>query len=128
VLDFYDERIFPRPKVPEDVPVPLPPFCDGAMYLDLLQTHLDAELGRGKPDLVVYNAGSDVLADDPLSTLRLTPDDMERRDLMVVTAVRERGIPVAMVLSGGYGPHSWKAHARSIEAILARFDDYDAPG
>ena len=28
----------------------------------------------------------------------------------------------AMVLSGGYGPHSWEAHARSIEGILARFD------
>jgi hypothetical protein len=27
-----------------------------------------------------------------------------------------------MVLSGGYGPASWEAHARSIEGILARFD------
>jgi hypothetical protein len=27
-----------------------------------------------------------------------------------------------MVLSGGYGPPSWEAHARSVEGILARFD------
>jgi hypothetical protein len=47
---------------------------------------------------------------------------MEQRDLTVVTMVRERGVPLAMVLSGGYGPRSWVAHARSIEAILARFD------
>ena len=52
----------------------------------------------------------------------LTADDMAERDLYVVTEVRERGIPLAMVLSGGYGPASWEAHARSLEGILARFD------
>jgi hypothetical protein len=36
--------------------------------------------------------------------------------------VRERGVPLAMVLSGGYGPASWEAHARSAEGVLARFD------
>lgn len=44
------------------------------------------------------------------------------RDLYVITEVRERGMPLAMVLSGGYGPTSWEAHARPIEGILARFD------
>jgi hypothetical protein len=47
---------------------------------------------------------------------------MAERDLYVVTEVRERGVPLAMVLSGGYGPASWEAHARSLEGILARFD------
>lgn len=47
---------------------------------------------------------------------------MAERDLYVVTEARERGMPLAMVLSGGYGPASWEAHARSIEGILARFD------
>jgi histone deacetylase 11 len=122
ILDFYDECIFPVPKVTEDVPVPLPPGCDGPQYLRLIHQHVGAALDRFRPGLVVYNAGSDVLADDPLSTLRLTPAEMEQRDLEVVTTARERGVPLAMVLSGGYGPHSWLAHARSIEAILARFD------
>jgi acetoin utilization deacetylase AcuC-like enzyme len=63
-----------------------------------------------------------VLATDPLSSLRLTPDEMAERDLYVVTAAREQGAAVAMVLSGGYGPLSWEAHARSLEGILARFD------
>jgi hypothetical protein len=47
---------------------------------------------------------------------------MAERDLYVVTEVRQRGVPLALVLSGGYGPTSWEAHARSIEGILARFD------
>jgi histone deacetylase 11 len=122
LLDFYDESLYPWPKAPEEMPVPLPPLVNGAEYLDTLRQHLPAGLERARPDLVVYNAGSDVLWSDPLSSLMLTADDLAERDLYVVTAVRERGLPLAMVLSGGYGPASWEAHARSIEGILARFD------
>jgi len=122
VLDFYDVNIFPVPKVAEDYPVPLPPACAGEEYLELVRQHVPKALERFRPDLVTYNAGSDVLADDPLSTLRLTPAELDQRDLEIVTAVRERGVPLAMVLSGGYGPRSWQAHVRSIEGILARFD------
>jgi histone deacetylase 11 len=52
----------------------------------------------------------------------LTKSDLAERDLMVVTMARERGIPVAMVLSGGYSAESWRIHADSIEGILTRFD------
>jgi histone deacetylase 11 len=75
-----------------------------------------------RPDLVVYNAGSDPFLDDPLARYRLTTDGLAGRDLLVVTEVRERGIPLAMVLSGGYSAESWKIHADTIEDILARFD------
>jgi histone deacetylase 11 len=83
---------------------------------------LPKALDRFTPDFVVYNAGSDVLASDPLGSFQLTIDEMIDRDLYVVSEVRARGIPLAMVLSGGYGPQSWQAHARSIEAIATRFD------
>jgi histone deacetylase 11 len=122
ILDFYEEDIFPWPKVEEDVPVPLPPRLNGAQYLDNLHDHLTRALDRFRPDLVVCNAGSDVLWSDPLSQLFLTADEMAERDLNVVTEVRGRDVPLAIVLSGGYGPASWEAHARSIEGILARFD------
>jgi histone deacetylase 11 len=122
-LDFFETDIFPWPKVEEDVAVPLPPRTNGAEYLDALREHLPAALDRFHPDLVVYNAGSDVLRSDPLARLMLTAGEMAERDLYVVTEVRQRGVPLAMVLSGGYGPASWEAHARSIEGILARFDN-----
>jgi histone deacetylase 11 len=122
VLDFFEFDLFPWPKAVEDVAVPLPPRTNGAEYLDALHEHLPAALDRFRPDLVVYNAGSDVLWSDPLSHLMLTAEEMAERDLLVATAARERGLPLAMVLSGGYGPASWEAHARAIEGILARFD------
>jgi histone deacetylase 11 len=121
-LDFFEADIFPWPKVAEDMAVPLPPRTGGAEYLDAVREHLPAALDGFHPDFVVYNAGSDVLASDPLSRLTLTADEMAERDLYIVTEVRQRGIPLAMVLSGGYGAASWEAHARSLEGILARFD------
>ncbi|HZV05494.1 MAG TPA: histone deacetylase [Gemmataceae bacterium] len=122
LLDLFEEDIYPQYKVEEEMPVPLPALTSGMTYLEILSEHLPKALDRIQPDLLVYNAGSDVLESDPLSWLRLTPEDLAERDLYVVTQVRERGIPLAMVLSGGYGPASWEAHARSIEGILARFD------
>jgi histone deacetylase 11 len=122
ILDLFEQDIFPWPKAAEDVPVPLPAGTNGADYMDALREHLPRALDQYRPQLVVYNAGSDVLASDPLSMLMLTAEEMAERDLYVVTEVRERGVPLAMVLSGGYGPASWEAHARSIEGILVRFD------
>jgi histone deacetylase 11 len=124
ILDFFEQDLFPWPKAEEDVPVPLPPRTNGAEYLDTLREYLPRALDRFHPDLVVYNAGSDVLWSDPLSHFMLTAEEMAERDLYVITEVRERKVPLAMVLSGGYGPASWEAHARSIEGILARFDPH----
>lgn len=70
----------------------------------------------------MYNAGSDVLLSDPLSTFRLSVQDMNDRDLFVVKQARKRKIPIAMVLAGGYGKDSRNAHAKSIEAILRAFN------
>jgi histone deacetylase 11 len=122
ILDFFEDDIYPWPKVEEDIAVPLPKRTTDEAYLRILADYLPRALDHFKPDIVVYNAGSDVLRTDPLAHFLLTPEGLAERDLYVVTEARERNIPVAMVLSGGYGPSSWAAHARSIEGLLARFD------
>jgi hypothetical protein len=48
--------------------------------------------------------------------------DLAERDLIVVTMARERGIPVAMVRSGGYSAESWRIYTDAIEGVLTRFD------
>jgi acetoin utilization deacetylase AcuC-like enzyme len=96
------------------------PF-DGRKYRrihDALPSALDAL----RPDLVIFNAGSDPFIDDPLAGLGLTMSDLAERDLLVVTMLREWSIPVAMVLSGGYSSESWRIHTDGIEGILTRFD------
>ena len=122
ILDVYEEDLFPLEKQPEDFPVPVPAGLTGPEYLEIVRVALPHALDVVRPDLVIYNAGSDPYIDDPLTRLRLTRNDLAERDLLVATLTRERGIPMAMVLSGGYSSESWRIHADGIEGILTRFD------
>ncbi len=122
IFDVYQDDLYPIPKQPEDFPVPVPAGTRGDEYLEIVGAALPQALDAVAPDLVIYNAGSDPFEADPLTRLRLGRDDMARRDLLVATLVREREIPMAMVLSGGYARESWRIHADGIEAILNRFD------
>lgn len=122
VVDFFDESIYPFPKVEEDISVAFPAQTDGKTYLTALKEYVPKAIAQFEPQLIVYNAGSDVLHSDPLSTFRLTPEDMIERDLFVISKARECGIPIATVLAGGYGRESAAAHRRSIERIVSTFD------
>ena len=120
ILDAY-QKLFPSRQGPEDYPIPLPRARGAASILTLSECPFHGPC-TVRPDLVIYNAGSDPFIDDPLAGLGLTMSDLAERDLLVVSMIRERSIPVAMVLSGGYSTESWKIHADGIEGILTRFD------
>jgi histone deacetylase 11 len=122
IFDLYERDNFPARKEPEDYPMPVRSGLSGVEYLEIIRETVPMALDATRPDLLIYNAGSDPFAEDPLAGFRLTMSDLAERDLMVVAMARERGIPVAMVLSGGYSAESWKIHADSIEGILTRFD------
>ena len=122
ILDLFGEDLFPAVKEPEDFPIPVPAGLAGPAYLDLIREALPNALDASRPDLVIYNAGSDVFEGDPLGRFRLTRSEVADRDLLVVDMVRERGIPLAMILSGGYSTESWRIHADAIEGIATRFD------
>ena len=122
ILDVYEEDLYPMVKQPEDFPIPVPAGLTGVDYLEIVREAIPRALEAIRPDLVIYNAGSDPYVDDPLTRLRLSKTDLAERDLLVATLTRERKIPMAMVLSGGYSRESWRIHADGIEAILTRFD------
>lgn len=122
IFDLYERDTFPARKEPEDYPLPVRSGLTGVEYLGIVEEALPVALDAVRPDLLIYNAGSDPSTEDPLAGFRLTMSDLAERDLIVVTMARERGIPVAMLLSGGYSAESWRIHADGIEGILTRFD------
>lgn len=124
VLDFYEDGIYPKPKVKEDISVPFKHRTEGAEILRQIRSNLPFAIDKFKPDLIVYNAGADVLITDPLSTLKVTPRQLNERDLYIVSTARERHIPLAMVLAGGYSTDSHLAQAKSIELIIRKFDKH----
>jgi histone deacetylase 11 len=108
-----------------DCPVPLPAGCIGPDYLRLLQLSLPGFLdsvGRaGRIGLAVYNAGTDVFAGDALGGLRLSAADVLARDLYAIDQFRTRGVPVVMLLSGGYSRASYRLVADTVVALLRRY-------
>jgi acetoin utilization deacetylase AcuC-like enzyme len=64
-----------------------------------------------RPQCVFYLAGADPYEDDQLGGLRLTRDGLRQRDRMVIETVRAAGVPLVIVLAGGY--------ARRVEDTVA---------
>jgi len=101
---------FPFRKETSDLDIT---FEDGAgddEYLAALAAHLPRVLDEHRPDLVFYLGGADPYEGDRLGRLKLTIDGLRARDRMVFEACRDRRLPVAIAMSGGY--------ARDIDAIV----------
>ena len=100
--------------------------CGDGEYRDLLQSRLPQfldSLSESKPiRLAIYNAGTDVVQDDPLGGLALTPNGVLERDRFVIAQLRQREIPSVMLLSGGYTRDSYQLVANSISEMLETYD------
>jgi acetoin utilization deacetylase AcuC-like enzyme len=102
-FSMHGRRNYPFTKVPGSLDVELEDGCTDDEYLALLVDALPKALAAARPDLVVYLAGADAHEDDRLGRLKLTAGGLARRDVIVLEAAREVGIPVAVTIAGGYG-------------------------
>jgi acetoin utilization deacetylase AcuC-like enzyme len=93
-------------------------------YLDLVDRHLAPVFDAARPSLVVYIAGADPFQGDRLGRLGLTIEGLRARDARVFDACRAAGVPVAMVLGGGYARELddlVTIHANTTRELLARY-------
>lgn len=120
-FSMHGHRNYPFHKVAGDLDVELEDGTADSEYLARLAAELPGVLARARPDLVLYLAGADPHEHDRLGRLCLTHDGLARRDGMVLETCREVGIPVAIVIAGGYGRDiatTVEAHRRT--AFVAR--------
>jgi acetoin utilization deacetylase AcuC-like enzyme len=71
-----------------------------------------------RPQCVFYLAGADPYEDDQLGGLRLTKEGLRLRDQKVISAVARAGLPLVIVLAGGYARRledTVAIHAATIE-------------
>ena len=101
VFSMHGEKNFPFRKVASSLDIALPDGTGDETYLRALQEGLEAVLAF-RPDLVLYQAGVDPLAEDRLGRLALTYDGLARRDRLVFETFFRAGIPVSMATGGGY--------------------------
>lgn len=90
------------------------------VYLGTLLKTLPEVLAETKPGLVIYLAGTDPAADDALGNWEISPRGMMVRDQFVIEISRRknRRMPIAIVLGGGYGPRSWQYTARFLSWLV----------
>jgi acetoin utilization deacetylase AcuC-like enzyme len=77
-----------------------------------------------EPDLAFYLAGADPYEDDQLGGLALTIGGLRRRDKLVFAACRGAGVPVVLLLAGGYARRledTVRIHSGSFEEAVRGF-------
>ncbi len=120
-FSMHCEANFPVRKARSDLDIGLEVGANDATYLKLLEENLPHILMLHRPQLVFYNAGVDVHAEDRLGRLGLTDEGLAARDRFVARECLGRGVPFVTVMGGGYGADVSviaRRHARTI-AIAA---------
>lgn len=100
-FSIHQENLYPV-KEQSDWDIGLRDFTDDEEYLKNLSYAVPHILDNHKPELCLYVAGADPYEEDRLGSLRLTKDGLRKRDELVIGECRKRGIPIAVVLAGGY--------------------------
>jgi acetoin utilization deacetylase AcuC-like enzyme len=93
-------------------------------YLDTLMRHLP-RVFEHEPDIVFYLGGADPFVGDRLGRLSLSIKGLRARDEFVLRECRQHRVPVATVMSGGYGEDindTVEIHCNTIRAAKGVFD------
>ncbi|XP_072454352.1 histone deacetylase 11 isoform X5 [Notamacropus eugenii] len=117
IVDIYNRNIYPGDGFAKRAikrKVELEWGTGDTDYLQKVAEHVEAALSEHKPNVMIYNAGTDILEGDPLGGLSVSAEGIIKRDEMVFQAARNHNIPILMVTSGGYQKHTARIIADSI--------------
>lgn len=101
-FSMHGERNYPFRKQQSTQDVSLLDKLDDDAYLQILYDTLPATLQASQPELVFYLAGVDVHANDRFGRLKMTREGMHQRDRYVLESIKRLGVPLVLLLSGGY--------------------------
>ena len=101
-MSIHQMDIYPTQKPPSTLDIGLWAGDGDAQYMAGLRAHIPKIYKEFRPNLVIYLAGADPYEKDQLGGLALTKTGLKDRDRLVIENARRLGIPVAIVLAGGY--------------------------
>ncbi len=126
-LSLHAERNFPARKARSSLDIALPDGVEDAAYLAALTDALPAVLDGFAPDLILYQAGVDPHVEDRLGRLALSDAGLDARDRMVMRLARQRGIPLASTMGGGYGEDRMAIARRHAACMIALAQEAGLP-
>lgn len=102
VFSMHGAKNYPFRKVPSDLDIELDNDTNDHTYRQILQDTLPNLIRQVQPDMMFYQSAVDVLATDKLGKLALTQAGCRQRDEFVLAQAKSHGIPIAVVMGGGY--------------------------
>jgi acetoin utilization deacetylase AcuC-like enzyme len=102
-FSIHGARNFPFHKEASDLDIPLPDDTSDDVYLAALAPAVEEALRRARADVAIYLAGADPHENDRLGRLALSKEGLAARDRLIFEACRAAGLPVVVVMAGGYG-------------------------
>jgi len=121
-FSMHGEKNYPATKMRSTLDVGLADGVGDEEYLATLGGYLPKVLDQAVADMVFYVAGVDVVAGDRYGKLALSEEGLRAREQAVITAVRSRGLPLVIVLAGGYArtrERTAELHAHVIREAVA---------
>ena len=100
-FSIHQERNYPV-KQKSDIDIGLDDYVNDDEYMKHIQDVVPEILADFQPDFLIYVAGADPYMDDQLGRLSLSIDGLKQREEFVISGCVEHGIPLAVVLAGGY--------------------------
>jgi acetoin utilization deacetylase AcuC-like enzyme len=101
-FSIHGAKNFPFHKEESDLDTPLPDGAGDTEFLATLERGLEVALDAADASLAIYLAGADPFEGDRLGRLSVTRSGLAERDRIILETCRERGIPVALTMAGGY--------------------------
>lgn len=119
-FDIHSQEAYPLKKEKSSLDVPVK-HEERHLYQEKLEAGLNQALASFTPDLVFFIQGSDPYLKDTavgFYLLRLTLEQLKKRDRFVIDTCVNRGIPVALVFAGGYGTDVWRVHYKAVQHMM----------
>ena len=101
-FSIHGAKNYPFHKEESDLDAPLPDGASDDAFLLSLEERLERVLDLEDWNLAIFLAGADPFEGDKLGRLRVTKSGLAERDRMVLEGCRDRDIPVAVTMAGGY--------------------------
>jgi len=101
-FSIHGQKNFPFHKEPSDLDIALPDGCSDACFLDALQPAVEQAIEQARAELAIYISGADPFEGDTLGRLSLSKRGLAKRDAIILECCRSAGLPIAIVMGGGY--------------------------
>ena len=103
-FSIHGAKNFPFHKERGDLDIELPDGTTDEPYLALVEEGTRRAIAYANADLAIYLAGADPYERDRLGRMKISMAGLAQRDRIVLSLCRDAGLPVAIVMGGGYAP------------------------